>query len=336
MISDILEHVSQGHDLSRDQAYQSMNEIMSGEWTPSQIAGLLMGLKMKGETVDEITGFVSAMRHKAVPISAPARVVDTCGTGGDGTHSFNISTAAALVVAAAGIPVAKHGNRSVSSTCGSADVLQELGVKIDLDAEAARKCLERVGIVFLFAPLYHASMKFAVTPRREMGIKTVFNILGPMLNPANVKRQIIGAFNRDIAEKIAHVLKNSGSEHVLVFCSEDGMDEISISHTTHMIELKDGTIRRFDIEPEDFGFRRVPFEAIRGGDCRQNARIIRETLQGKPGPAYYVTALNAGAAIYAAGQAATLKEGVRQAEAILTSGKGFQKLQEFVEASNSF
>ena len=336
MIKETLEYVSQGLDMTHDHAYKTMLEIMSGEWTPSQIAGFLMALKMKSETVSEIAGFVMAMRDKATKISAPAGATDVVGTGGDGLHTVNISTAAALVTAAAGVPVAKHGNRSVSSKTGSADVLAALGVKIDLTPEQAEQCLNEIGISFLFAPVYHASMKHAVIPRKEMGVRTVFNILGPMSNPATVTRQLVGAYNLDVAEKMAHVLKETGSEHVLVVHSTDGMDEISGSNTTHVFELKDGEIHSYQVAPEDFGVERSEIDHIKGGDSSDNAAIIKKLFNdGGNGAVTTVTSLNAGAAIYIGGKAASLKEGVDVAQELLASKQVQQKLNELIDFTNS-
>jgi len=336
MVNQILNDLSGGKALNREQARTVMSEIMDGKWTPAQIAGLLMALKMKGETVEEITGFVQAMREKAASIRAPEDAVDTCGTGGDGAHSFNISTAAAIVAAAAGVKIAKHGNRSVSSKCGSADVLQELGVKIDLQPEQAETCLQETGIVFLFAPIYHASMKHAVTPRREMGIKTVFNILGPMSNPANTKRQVVGAYDLSVAEKIVQVLRESGSEHVLVVHSDDSMDEISLSGPTTIFELKNDQVNSYKISPEDFGLNTQPKESVVGGDSETNALMLRRIFSGVKSPHTDVTVLNAAAAIYVAGKASTLQEGIKIASEVIASGKAAQKLHEFVAVSNQF
>ncbi len=335
MISETLEYISQGLDLTEEHAFKVMSDIMEGKWTSSQIAGFLMALKMKGETVSEISGFVNAMRDKAVKIKSPAGAVDTCGTGGDGLHSFNVSTAAALVTSAAGIPVAKHGNRSVSSKAGSADVLQALGVKIDLSAEQAEACLFQTGIAFLFAPVYHASMKHAVMPRKEMGIRTVFNILGPMSNPALTRRQVIGVFNFEVAEKMIRVLKNTGSEHVLVVHSNDGMDELAISSETVVNELKNGEIQTYEISPEDLDIERSDLSHIKGGSAEENAEIMRRVFAGESGPLADITVLNAGAAIYVGGQAETLKEGVGVAKELLQSGKAREKLAELVDFTQS-
>ena len=335
MITEMLQKVSQGIDLTESEAEQTMHAIMDGQCTDAQIAGLLVGLKMKGETVDEISGFVRAMRAKATRIEGPPNVIDTCGTGGDGSGTFNISTAAAIVAAAAGIPVAKHGNRSVSSKCGSADVLQQLGVKIDLTPDQAEECLKEVGIAFLFAPVYHASMKHVAGPRREMGLRTVFNILGPMSNPAMARRQVIGTFNAEVAKKMARVLNQTGSEHVMVVHSADGLDEISICADTHVSELKDGEIREYKVRPEEFGFSTSPLESVKGNDAAENANIIRSIFRGGDGPPRDVTALNAGAAIYVSGRVASLKEGVELAVETLQNGKAEQKLKQLIDFTQS-
>jgi len=335
MIRETLEYISQGLDMTQEHARKTMIEIMNGEWTPSQIAGFLMALKMKGETVNEISGFVHAMREKATKIAAPECAADVVGTGGDGLHTVNISTAAALVTAAAGIPVAKHGNRSVSSKTGSADVLTELGVKIDLTPEQAEKCLNDVGIAFLFAPVYHASMKHAVLPRKEMGVRTVFNILGPMSNPAMVKRQLVGAFNLDVAEKMVKVLKQTGSDHILVVHSQDGMDEISLSSPTHVYELRNGDIQNYELSPEQFGFERADIATIKGGEAQENAEILKKLFAGETGPVTDIVCLNAGAAIYVGGEADSIEGGVSLAQEVLAAGKVKKKLKKLVEYSQA-
>ncbi|MBD3378024.1 anthranilate phosphoribosyltransferase [candidate division KSB1 bacterium] len=335
MISEILSSISEHQHLERLQARKVMSDIMQGQWTSAQIAALLMALKMKGETVQEITGFVDAMRDHAQKIKGPVDMIDTCGTGGDGRHTFNISTAAAIVAAAAGVTVAKHGNRSVSSKSGSADILQALGVKIDLTPQQAEICLNQIGIAFLFAPLFHGSMKYAVAPRKEMGIRTVFNILGPMSNPAGARRQLVGAFNRPTAEKMTQVLHATGSEHVMVVHSDDGLDEISISHDTHITELKNSEINSYTFKPEEAGIDRFPADTVRGGTPEENARIMMQVLQGEDGGYGHVTALNGGAAIYVAGKSKTLHEGIEIAQELLKDGSAKRKLDELVETTHS-
>ena len=335
MIRETLEYVCQGLDMTQQRAYKTMMEIMNGDWTASQIAGFLIALKMKGETVSEISGFVKAMREKATKIKAPQNAVDVVGTGGDGLHTINISTAAALVTSAAGIPVAKHGNRSVSSKAGSADVLSSLGVKIDISPDQAEQCLQEIGFAFLFAPVYHASMKHAITPRKEMGVRTVFNILGPMSNPAMVTGQLVGAFNIEVAEKMVKVLKQTGSDHVLVVHSHDGMDEISPGSKTHVYELKDGEIGDYDITPEQFGMNRIDIDDIKGGEADQNAAFLKELFAGKVNPMTNFACLNAGAAIYIGGKADSLESGVTVAKDLLASGRVMDKLQQLVDFTNS-
>ena len=335
MISETLEYVSQGLDLSQIHAQQVMNAIMEGEWTASQIAGLLIGLKIKGESVGEVTGFVQAMRGKAVKLDMAGQTVDTCGTGGDGHHTFNISTASAFVAAAAGVPIAKHGNRSVSSKCGSADVLQELGVKIDMTPGDAQTCFNELGMAFLFAPVYHASMKHAVAPRRELGVRTVFNMLGPMSNPAMSRRQVVGTFNRDAADKIVRVLQNTGSEHVMVVHSADGMDEIAVSAETYVNEYKNGKLQSYTVTPEEFGIQRTPLESVKGGTAKENAAIMRSILDGTEGPFFDITVLNAGAAIYVAGSADSFSAGVEQARDVIRSGEARRLLLKMIDYSNS-
>ena len=335
MIKDTLEYIGQGLDMTEEHSYSAMNEIMSGNWTSSQIAGFLMGLKLKGETVSEISGFVRAMRDKAIRIKAPEGSVDTCGTGGDGLHSFNVSTAAAIIAAAAGVPVAKHGNRSVSSKSGSADVLSALGVDINLTPERSENCLQEIGIAFLFAPVFHASMKYAAEPRRELGIRTVFNILGPMSNPAMVDKQIIGAFNIDVAEKMAKVLQKNGGKHVLVVHSNDGMDELALSSRTTVFELKDGDISAYEISPESCGLKYADISSIKGGDAQKNAEIMTKVFAGSDGPMTDISVYNAGAAIYVGGGSKSLKDGVEAAMSILKKGKAAEKLKELIDFTNS-
>ena len=335
MIRDTLEYLGQGLDMTEDHAFASMNEIMAGQWSASQIAAFLMGLKMKGETVNEISGFVRAMRQHATKIHAPKDAIDTCGTGGDGMHSFNVSTAAAIVAAAAGANVAKHGNRSVSSKSGSADVLAALGVNVNLSPVVAEKCLHEIGIAFLFAPLYHASMKTAVEPRRDMGIRTVFNILGPMCNPAEVKNQVVGAFNLDVAEKMIKVLQQTGSKRVLLLHSRDGMDELSLSAKTIIFELKDGEIGEYEVSPEDCGLKPAHIQEIKGGEASENAELMKSIFNGHRSAIYDITVFNAGAAIYTAGLTDTLSEGAEMAKAAVSEGHAQQKLDQLIEFTNS-
>ncbi len=331
----ILDKLANQTALSSAEAYETMLSIMNGKFTPVQVAAFLMGLKIKGETTEEISSFVKAMLKKANTISAPVGTIDTCGTGGDGSSTFNISTASSIVTAAAGIPVAKHGNRSVSSKCGSADVFNALGMNIDLTPEQSEKCLHETGLAFLFAPLFHPSMKHAVVPRREMGIRTVFNILGPMSNPALVKRQVIGAFNLETAEKMVNVLKSLGSEHVMVIHSQDGLDEFSISSDTDVFELVNGEIKQYTISPESVGITKQPIESVKGNEADENAQIIKSILDGKKDAKTDITAFNAGVAMYIGRKSSSIKEGVELAFETIYSGKAKNKLNECIEFTQS-
>ncbi len=311
-----------GRDLSEDQAAAVASEIMSGQATAAQIAALLVALRVKGECVAEIAGFVRAMRAGAT--RAPARsdnLVDTCGTGGDGSGTFNISTVSALVAAGAGCKVAKHGNRSISSNCGSADVLKALGVNIELPPAESAKCIDEIGVGFLFAPQYHPGARYAAGPRREIGVRTIFNMIGPLLNPAGARRQLMGVYDRALTEPIAQVLRRLGSSHCLVVHGEDGLDEITLSGATYVAELKNGSVRSFTISPEEFGIATAPLEVLAGGDREDNARLAREILDGKAGPPRDVVLLNAGAAIYVGGVADSIGEGVRLAAESIDSGR---------------
>jgi anthranilate phosphoribosyltransferase len=314
-----------------------MHLIMTGQASASQIGGFLVGLRMKGETVDEIAAAAGVMRELAthVDIAGP-HLVDTCGTGGDGASTFNISTASALVAAAAGARVAKHGNRSVSSSSGSADVLEAAGVRLDLGPQQVAACIEQVGVGFLFAPQHHSAMKHAIGPRKEMGVRTVFNLLGPLTNPAGAPNQVLGVFSADWVMPLAQVLKQLGSEHVLVVHAEDGLDEISIAAPTHIAELRAGDILNYTISPEDFGLQRADLAAIAVKDAAQSLDMIRAVFAGRPGPAHDIVILNAGAAIYAAGLASSLAEGVGRAADVIKAGKAKQVFESLVEVSNSF
>jgi anthranilate phosphoribosyltransferase len=305
-----------------------MRQIMEGEATPAQIAAFLIALRIKGETIAEITGCARVMREKATRIRAPyPNVIDTCGTGGDGSQTFNISTTAAFVVAGAGVPVAKHGNRAMSSRCGSADLLQALGVAIELSPEGAERCLEEVGITFLFAPLFHSAMKHAIAPRREIGVRTIFNILGPLTNPAGAKRQLLGVSRQEFAEPMACVLGNLGSTRAFVVHGADGLDEITISGETHITALEAGRIDSYAITPEQFGLRRAPLGALAGGDAPQNADITMAVLEGKQGPHRDVVLLNAAAALAVAGSTADLQAGLQLAAHAIDSGAALEKLR---------
>ncbi|TAM45244.1 MAG: anthranilate phosphoribosyltransferase [Gammaproteobacteria bacterium] len=319
--------VTERRDLSGADMHEVMRRIMTGEATPAQIGGFLVGLRMKGETVEEIAAATEVMRELATHISVSGpHLVDTCGTGGDGVHTFNISTAAAFVVAAAGGKVAKHGNRSVSSKSGSADVLEAAGVSLDLTPEQVARCVSEIGVGFLFAPKFHAAMKHAIGPRREMGVRTVFNLLGPLTNPAGAPNQVIGVFAVQWVEPLAEVLQKLGSKHVLVVHAEDGMDEISIGAPTRVAELKDGRVRVFTIQPEQFGFSRGDVKKLGVTSPAESLAIIRGIFDSQAGPARDIVALNAGAAIYVAGLAPSLEAGVKKAAEVIASGAARAKL----------
>ncbi len=333
MITDAIALLAEGSNLDQDSMTLVMEEIMTGLATPSQVAAFLMGLRVKGETVPELTAGAKVMRSKAQKIKAPPDAIDTCGTGGDHSMTFNISTVSALVAAGAGIPVAKHGNRAASSTCGSADVLAELGVNIEAEVAVVENCLARCGIGFLFAPLLHSAMKHAITPRREMGIRTIFNLLGPLSNPADAKHQLLGVFDKKWVRPVAEVLNQLGSKRALVAHGSDGLDEITITGPTFIAELKDGQVREYEITPEQFGFPKSHLMEIRGGAKNYNAELIREILAGAKGPKTSVVLLNAGAAIYVSGKAASIKEGIKIAEETIQSGKAKSKLEQLIKLS---
>jgi anthranilate phosphoribosyltransferase len=337
MIKEAIENVVHGRSLTFEQATSVMDEIMIGEATPAQIAAFITALRIKGETVDEIAGLATVMQARATPVEVTPPVIDTCGTGGDGSSSFNISTTAAFVVAGAGLKVAKHGNRAMSSHCGSADVLETLGVRIELRAEAISQCLETIGIGFMFAPSFHPAMKYAAAPRREIGIRTVFNILGPLTNPAGAKFQVIGVPSRELGEKIASVLHRLGTEHSLVVHGTDGMDEISISGKSLIWDINQYRVSPpYEISPEDLGFMKASVTQIRGGTARQNARILRGILSGEVGVRRNIVIMNAGAALVAGNKASDLKEGICIAEKTIDSGKALGKLDELIKLSQSF
>lgn len=322
-------------NLTKEEAMALMEEILDGKLFPSQIGAILTALHMKGETVDEILGFINVIRKHMVRIKIKGIVIDTCGTGGDGKGTFNISTAAAFVVAGAGIQVAKHGNRNVSSLCGSADVLEELGVNIHLSPQQAEKMLVKTGFTFLFAPLFHPGMKQAGPVRRELKIRTVFNILGPFTSPAGVKRQIIGAPNIKLAEKLAKVATHLHYEHLLLVSSTDGLDEISLSSPTHLIEIKDRQAQKMIIDPKDYGFQKVSVASFKGGDAKTNAAIIKRILQGKVGPQRDIVILNSAAALLVAGKAENLQEGIKLAVQSIDSGRAPKVLEEVISYDNT-
>lgn len=313
-----------------------MRMIMSGRATDAQIAGFLIALRCKGETVDEIAAAVEVMRELAskVPITGD-HIIDTCGTGGDGANTFNISTTCAFVVAAAGGQVAKHGNRSVSSSCGSADVLEAAGVNLDLSAEQVAQCVQKNGVGFLFAPKHHGAMKHTINVRKEMGVRTLFNLLGPLSNPASAPNQLIGVFSKDWVEPLAQVLKKLGSQHVLVVSAEDGLDEISIASATHVAELKDGVVATYTVTPEQFGLQRASLAELTVTNAATSLNMIKSVLNNQPGAALDIVLLNAGAAIYAANLADTLENGIETARQAIASGAALAKLDALIGYSQA-
>ena len=328
--------VTEKQDLSAEEMSATMRLIMTGEATPAQVGGFLIGLRMKGETIDEIAAAAAVMRELASNVDVDKNhLVDTCGTGGDASGSFNISTASAIVVAAAGGRVAKHGNRSISSKSGSADVLETAGVNLEVSPELVAECVNEIGVGFMFAPLHHSAMKHAIGPRREMAVRTIFNVLGPLTNPAGAPNQVLGVFSKDLVEPLAHVLKRLGSEHVLVVHAEDGMDEISIASPTYIAELNNGEVKTYTVQPEDFGMSRADLEQIRATDSAHSLEIIKSVFNNTDGPAKDIVCLNAGAAIYAAGLTATLADGVKKAQQVIASGAVAEKLEQLITKTNT-
>ncbi len=330
-----LDRLASRQSLSAAEMEELIAEVMAGNLSPVQIAGFLMALRTKGESTDEITGAARAMRSFAKPVASSLDLVDTCGTGGDGSGTFNISTTAALIAAGAGVSIAKHGNRAMSGKVGGADVLEALGVKLDLEPEAVVRCLDRAGIAFLFAQAFHPAMRHAGPVRRELGVRTIFNLLGPLSNPAGAKRQVLGVFDQRWVEPLAKALDRLGSERALVVHGEDGLDEISLCAPTHIAELRDGEVRLYQVAPEDLGLERCAAEDLRGGDVAENAEIVRRVLRGEATPAQSaVSVLNAAAAIWVGGVASSLAEGLVQARESVTSGKASAALDRLVEVSN--
>ena len=324
-----------GAALSREEAARGFDTMMSGEATPSQMGALLMALRVRGETVDEITGAVTAMREKMLRVRAPAGAIDVVGTGGDASGSFNISTCAAFIVAGAGVPVAKHGNRALSSRSGAADVLGALGVNIDLTPDGVSRCIREAGIGFMFAPAHHPAMKNVGPTRVELGTRTIFNLLGPLSNPASVKRQMVGVFSRQWIEPLAQVLKNLGSESVWVVHGSDGLDEITTAGATHVAALENGVVRTFEITPEQVGLERVKPEALRGGEAKENAQALSGVLKGEKSAFRDVAVLNAAAGLMVAGRAKELKQAVALAQASIDTGEADSRLQRLVASSNA-
>jgi len=351
MLKQAIQKVVGRSDLSEKEMEAAMEVIMTGQATPAQIGAFITALRLKGETIEEITGAARVMRRKATRIRVKddqinidrdeinldlETIIDTCGTGGDGTNTFNVSTTTAFVVAGCGLRVAKHGNRSVSSLCGSADVIESLGVNLDVPPEVVEKCLNQVGIGFLYAPALHSAMKHAIGPRREIGIRTIFNILGPLTNPAGANVQVLGVYEKDLTPVLAEVLGKLGSRSAFVVYGEGSLDEISIAGKTQLSELKDGRVDTYTIEPEDFGLPRANLDDIRGGDAQENAGIILSVLKGEPGARRDIVLLNAAAALLAAGRATDFPDGITQAAEAIDSGRALEKLEGMKKITNEY
>jgi anthranilate phosphoribosyltransferase len=336
MIKEAISSLVAGKSLTMGEAAEVMEEIMSGQATPSQLAAFLVAMRIKGETVDEISGMARVMRTRATKVDAPFPVTDVVGTGGDGANTFNISTAAAFVAAGAGLKVAKHGNRAASSRSGSADVLETLGLRLDLTAEGVQKCLEKVGICFMFAAAFHPAMKYAGPTRREIGIRTVFNILGPLTNPAGARSQVLGVADAAMMEKMVAVLKNLGCHHAMVVHGEDGLDEITVTGSSQVYELLDGRVVKHTISPQDYGFARAGFGSLKGGTPAENAKILQDVLYGATGAQRDVVLINAAAALVAGDKASSIKDGIEQAKRSIDTGEAAIKLKQLVECSQEF
>jgi len=336
MITDAIGKLIIKENLTLELAREVMNEIMEGKATNAQIASFLTAMRLKGETIDEITACASVMREKCTRLNPGFDVLDIVGTGGDELYTFNISTISAIVVAAGGVPVAKHGNRSVSSKCGSADILEALGVKITLTAEQSRLVLEKLGICFMFAPTYHSSMKYAAPVRKELGIRTIFNILGPLSNPAGASMQLLGVYDENLVEPLARVLRNLGVKRAMVVHGHDGLDEVSLSATTTVCDVSNGRINSFFIEPGQFGFEKCKLSDLTGGNPDENAVIASKILNGEKGPKRNVVVLNSAICLYMASNSKTLRECVKFAEEIIDSKKAIRLLEKFIEETNKF
>ena len=336
-ISEAIKAVISKQNLNESEMHDVMNSIMTGQTTDAQIGAFLVGLSMKGETIEEITASAKVMRALAtsVELSSNDYLVDTCGTGGDGLGLFNISTASAFVVAAAGGKVAKHGNRSISSKSGSADVLEAAGINLNISPELISQCIEEIGLGFMFAPAHHSAMKHAIGPRKELAVRTIFNVLGPLTNPAKAPNQIMGVYDKSLVEPIANVLKGLNSRHVMVVHSEDGLDEFSIANSTYVAELKDNNISTYTVHPGDFGLEEGNLDSIKAENAEQSLALINEAFSGKKGVARDIIALNAGAAIYVSGLVRSFDEGVTKANQILSDGSAQDKLDAYILASNS-
>lgn len=334
MLRSVIEKASKNINLSQDEMIYAMNDIMEGKASQAQIGGLLMALRTKGETVNEITGSAKLLRIKSRDLGKIDEfAIDTCGTGGDCAHTFNISTTVSFIAAAAGVKVFKHGGRSVSSSCGSADVLEALGVNIHLDVEEVKKCVERLNIGFMFAPDFNPAMKHAQGARKELGVRTIFNILGPLINPGKVKGQVLGVFDEGMTETLAEVLRNLGTERAVVVHGMDGLDEITITDRTKISELKEGKIHTYFIEPEQFGLKRAVLEDLVGGNAEENAEILKNILRGDQGAKRDVVLLNAGASIYIGNKAESIEEGIKIATEIIDSGAAFKRMNQLISLS---
>lgn len=335
MIREAILKVSRKEDLTYDEAYTTMDEIMSGEASEIQMSSYLTAMSMKGETIDEITASAEAMRNHCVRLLNDVEALEIVGTGGDGSNTFNISTTSSIVISAAGVPVSKHGNRSASSKCGAADVLEELGVNINIPPEKSVECLKKHNICFLFAQNYHIAMKYVAGVRKELGIRTIFNILGPLTNPAGATMQVLGVYDKELVEPLANVLNNLGVKSALSVYGVDGMDEISVSDKTCVCEIKDGETKSYEIDPMDFGFEKCRKEDLVGGDPKDNAQITLDILKGQKGPKRNAVVLNSAAGLYVAGVVESIKDGVKIAEEIIDSGKALKQLEKFIEFTNS-
>ena len=335
-INEAIKAVISRQNLNESEMHDVMNSIMTGQTTDAQIGAFLVGLSMKGETIEEITASAKVMRNLAtsVKLNSDEYLVDTCGTGGDGLGLFNISTASAFVVAAAGGRVAKHGNRSISSKSGSADVLEAAGINLNLNPELISQCIEEIGVGFMFAPAHHSAMKHAIGPRKELAIRTIFNVLGPLTNPAKAPNQIMGVFDKNLVEPIANVLKGLDSRHVMVVHSEDGLDEFSIAKKTFVAELKDGDVSTYSVHPNDFGLNAASLEELKAENAYESLALIYDAFAGKEGAAKDIIALNAGAAIYVSGLVNSLENGINKASEVLTNGSAQDKLDAYISASN--
>ena len=333
MIRECIEAIVSGRDLDSDEAATAMGEIMRGQATPAQIGALLTGLRMKGESVDEIVGMARVMRRNALKLDISGTLIDTCGTGGDGHGTFNISTAAALIVASAGVRVAKHGNRAASSICGSADILEASGVFVELSPDKVEKCVNEVGIGFMFAPIFHPAMRHAALPRREIGIRTVFNILGPLSNPAGAQYQVLGVAQKELGPKLAEVLARLGTRRTLVVHGDDGMDEFTTTGTSYVWDVNERSITSYTIGQDETGLSLVTLEDLRGGSPTENSETLKRVLQGEQGPLSDAAALNASAALLAIGRVADIRTGITEAHRLLSAGEPWKKLCALIETT---